>query len=141
MPVLRSWPHARKATRGARACWHRGAEDERPAAPDLRPVAGSPVPPEPPPRLREKDLFEVMYRDLVGSAASILGDELAGRRPQRSLFERDIGCSADLVGQQSVDARIVIVELDKFRRDVAGWLQGACAISVHDRDVGGAAGN
>jgi hypothetical protein len=53
-------------------------------------------------------------------------------------LERDIRRGADLVGQQGADFRVVVVELNEFRRDVACRLQCAGGKGVLDWNIRGA---
>src|SRR6516162_1392216 len=52
-------------------------------------------------------------------------------------MQRGVRRGADLVGQQSVDLRVVVVELGEFGRDVAGRLQRAGAEGVLDWNIRG----
>jgi hypothetical protein len=88
--------------------------------------------------LWQEDLLYIVDVDHVGAAASGLGDQLPRRGPERFFLERDIGCGADLVGQQGVDFRVVVVELGEFGRNVAGWLQSAGGECVLDWNIRGA---
>src|SRR5262245_50781897 len=81
---------------------------------------------------------QIVEPDFVGLAAPTPTHNLAGRGPKRLLGEKYVRRRAGLVGDHRICLRIIIVELEEFRRDVAGRLEGARSEGVLDRNKRGA---
>jgi hypothetical protein len=91
--------------------------------------------------LRAEMFRQIVEADLVGFAASTPLDNLARRAAQRFFIAQNVRRCASLVGNNRIGLRVIVVELKKFGRDVAGGLEGAGTEGIDNGDKGCAARN